>query len=294
MVDELRKLLDLVQRTLGADDVRAEIGGRDPDGEQAVWAPLTHGWRVVAVFDEPPDDPAAKRERLETLVRPFEEVTPSVKMPGEGFGPAKQRALDEELDAVAERAGARAAIVFDERSPVLWGSSVPRAGGWDVDAMERARALAAEVSEAGLDPAHWLAEGAPSEKALEELGVDATVAQRWSHRLHRLSGLAPDWTTSEWREALQVARAVVAARAECRGGRAPDRVSTHEDDYGVFARGFAQIYLCALVYDGPFSELHAEGALVRALPHVEGLVLALPPVDPPPRTAAKVIPLRRR
>lgn len=293
-MDELRRLLDVVRRTLDADDARAEVGGRDPDDARVVWAPLAGGWRVCAIFREPPADPAEKRERLAALVAPFEEVAARAERPMGGLGPAKQRELDEELDLVAERAGARAALVFDERSPVLWGSSVPRAPGWDVDTMERARALAAEVSGAGIDPAIWLAEGAPDEGQLEQLGIDATVAQRWSHRLHRLADLAPDWKVGDWREALQVARAVVAARAECRGGSAPERVSTDDDDYGVFARGFAQIYLCALVYDGPFSELHAEGALVRALPHIETLVLALPPVEPPPRTAAKVIPLRRR
>lgn len=292
-MDELRRLLDVVRRDLDAADARAEVGGREPEDDRLVWAALGNGWRVVAVYDEPPGDRDAKKERLIALIRPFEELTARVDVPGEAFGPARQRALDEELDALSERAGARAAVVFDERSPVLWGSSVPRAPGWDVDAMERARTLAAEVARAGIDPAHWLAEGAPDEKELEELGVDATVAQRWSHRIHRLSDLAPEWRVSDWREALQVAKAVVAARAECRGGRAPERVSAHDEDFGVFARGFAQIYLCALVYDGAFSELHAEGSLVRALPHVEALVLALPPVDPPPK-AAKVIPLRRR
>lgn len=292
-MDELKKLLEIVRRDLAADDVRAELGGRDPDDETVVWAPLAPGWRIVAVFDEPPADADERRARLGTLVRPFEDVVARVDVPSGGLGRARQTEVDEELDALAERAGARAALVFDERSPVLWGSSTLRASGWDLDAMERARALADEVTRAGLDPAEWLADGAPTEAELNEAGVDETVAQRWTHRFHRLSDLAPTWKLAEWREALTVAHAVSAARAQCRGGRAPERVSDHADDWGVFARGFAQIYLCALVYDGPFSELHAEGSLVRALPHVETLVLALPPVDPPPR-AAKVIALPRR
>lgn len=294
-MDDLRKLLDIVRRDLAATDVRAELGGNDPSDPRFVWAPLAPGWRVVAVFDSPPADAAERRRRLAALLEPFEHVTPRADVPTSagGLGRAKQIEVDEELDALAERAGARAALVFDERTPVLWGCSMPRAPGWDLEAMERARALAHDVTRAGFDPARWLAEGAPIEAALDAAGVDATVAQRWSHRFHRLSDLAPDWKLADWREALQVAMAVGAARAQCRGGRAPERVSEHADDWGVFARGFAQIYLCALVYDGPFSELHAEGSLVRALPHLETLVLALPPVDPPPR-AAKVIALPRR
>ncbi|HEY8430214.1 MAG TPA: hypothetical protein VIL20_17655, partial [Sandaracinaceae bacterium] len=280
---------------LDAADARAEIGGREPDDPRIVSAPLAAGIRICAVFDEPPADRAAKHERLASLIAPFEDVAARIEVPGSaGLGLARQNELDADLDALAERAGARAAVVFDERSPILWGSSVPRARGWDVDAMERAHALATEVAGAGIDPARWLAEGAPDEETLAELGVDATKAQRWSHRFHRIAELAPHWKAADWREALQVARAIVAARAECRGGHAPERFSAHDDDFGVFARGFAQIYLCALVYDGPFSELHAEGSLVRALPHIETLVLALPPVDPPPRAAAKVIPLRPR
>ena len=290
-MDELRKLLEVVRRDLSAADVRAEIGGRDPEDPRLVWAPLAPGWRVVAVFDAVPEDPDALRERLEALVRPFESAASHAEIPSGGLGAAKQRAVDEELDALAERSGARAAMVFDERSPVLWGSSSQRANGWDIDAMERARDLASEMPPRASIRHDWLAEGAPEEHELREAGVDETVAQRWSHRLHRLSELAPDWRTADWQEALQIATAVTAARAECRGGRAPERVSADDDEWGVFARGFAQIYLCALVYDGAFSELHAEGALVRSLPHVETLVLALPPVDPPPK-AAKVIRIR--
>jgi hypothetical protein len=287
-VDDLHRLLELVRRDLGADDVRAEVGGRDPESERVVWAALSPGWRVVATFDQPPANLDEKRERLQVLVEPFEHGTGKIEVPSGGLGIAKQHALDEELDALAERTGARAAVVFDERSPVLWGSSGPRARAWDLDSMERVRSLATEMSGEGIDAARWLGDETPD---LE--GVDETLAQRWMHRIHRFKDIAPEWKRSEWHDALQVAIAVSIARAECRGGRAPDRVCAHEGDWGVFARGFAQIYLVALVYDGAFSELHAEGPLVRALPHIETLVLALPPVEPPPR-AANVISLRRR
>lgn len=291
-MDELLRLLDIVRRELGADDAHLEVGGRDPQSDHTVWVALATHWRVVATFGRRPSDPRGLQERLELLVEPFQETLRRVRVPiGAGLT-AKQLELDEALDALAERAGARAALVFDERSPVLWGCSAPRASGWDLDAMERVRGLAADLQNAGLSPEDWLADGPPTATILREAGLDETVTQRWSHRIQRLAELAPDWERAEWREALQIATAVGAARAECRGGKAPERVAAHEDDWGVFAKGFAQIYLLALVYDGPYSELHAEGPLVRALPHIETLVLSLPPVEPPPR-GAKVIALRR-
>jgi hypothetical protein len=56
---------------------------------------------------------------------------------------------------------------------------------------------------------------------------------------------------------------------------------------------FAGIYLLVVVFDGPFDELRAERAILEALPRVERLVLALPPLDPSPSTGAGVIALRR-
>ena len=65
-----------------------------------------------------------------------------------------------------------------------------------------------------------------------------------------------------------------------------------EDDLGWLARDFAGIYHVILVYDGPFSELAAAGVMRRALPTIEKLVLALPPIDPSPK-GARVLPFRR-
>lgn len=284
-MDELTKLLDVVRSSLSAVDARAEVGGRDPEDPHLVWTPLAPGWRIVAVFETPPEDAEEKRKRLEALVRPFEDLGERVEVPSGTLAPVKERTVDEALDALAERAGARAALVFDERSPVLWGSSSLLVKGWDVDWMERTAALTGEIARAGLDPAAWLAGQAPSEQELGAAGIDETIARRWGHRLERLARSGEGWGEEEWRKALRISTAVSAVRAECRGGRAPERVSRVEEGWGVFAREFAQIYACALVYDGTFSELHAEGALVRALPHLETLVLALPPIEPPPRRA---------
>jgi hypothetical protein len=64
--------------------------------------------------------------------------------------------------------------------------------------------------------------------------------------------------------------------------------------YGYVARSFAAIYVLVLVFDGPFDELRAKGAIAHALPTIERLVLALPPVDPEPPMAGAVAMRRRR
>lgn len=62
--------------------------------------------------------------------------------------------------------------------------------------------------------------------------------------------------------------------------------------FGVVARSFAAIYVVILAFDGEFEELRAKRALQHALPAIERLVLALPPLEPPPRIGG-VVALRR-
>ena len=289
-MDELLRLLEYIERDFGASEARAQIGGRDPSDARTLSAAFGPAWRVVVTFAAPIENREQLAQQLDSLLRPFadrdELVSPSV---ADRAALRKQAELDDALDALAERGGARAALVFDDRSPVLWGCSFDRAPDWDLDAMQRLRSFVHDVSVSGIDPIAWLVGNAAEEIAAHPL--DETLLERWSHRARRLRAFAPDWSETEWRDAAQVATAVLTARRECKGGRAPERVATSADDWGVFAKGFAQIYLIALVFDGPYSELHAEGAVVRALSHIEVLVLALPPVEPPPR-GAKVISLR--
>lgn len=54
------------------------------------------------------------------------------------------------------------------------------------------------------------------------------------------------------------------------------------------ARPFAGLYYIALAFDGDISEPTALGALLHAMPIVERLVLALPPIEPPPG-GAKIV-----
>ena len=71
-----------------------------------------------------------------------------------------------------------------------------------------------------------------------------------------------------------------ARREPSRGASA--RWAHHETQFGYFARGFANIYLLVVVFEGAFSELYVESAVVHALPAIEQLLLALPPLDPGP------------
>ena len=81
-------------------------------------------------------------------------------------------------------------------------------------------------------------------------------------------------------------RAVLAVRAlpdlaALRKGRHVRSVA-RDAEVPFVAHSFASIYLLVVVYDEPFDELRAERAIVDSLPRIERLVLALPPLDPPP------------
>jgi hypothetical protein len=93
-------------------------------------------------------------------------------------------------------------------------------------------------------------------------------------------------------------RAVLAARAlpEIAALR-KGKLLRHMDRQGevpFVAHSFASIYLLVLVYENSFDELRAERAMVDAIPRVERLVLALPPLDPqPPYEGAGAVAMRR-
>lgn len=81
-------------------------------------------------------------------------------------------------------------------------------------------------------------------------------------------------------------RAVLAARAlpdiaALRKGKHLRSVA-RDAEVPFVAHSFASIYLLVVVYDQPFDELRAERAIVDSLPRIERLVLALPPLNPPP------------
>jgi hypothetical protein len=67
---------------------------------------------------------------------------------------------------------------------------------------------------------------------------------------------------------------------------------TLADGAECLARSFGGIYVLTLAFRGALSEPVAMGALIHAVEAVERLVLALPPIEPPP--GGKVIRLPRR
>jgi len=59
-----------------------------------------------------------------------------------------------------------------------------------------------------------------------------------------------------------------------------ESTSVREGEAPYLSRSFASIYRVVLLFAEPFSEVHADGHLVRALPIIEKLTVALPPQDP--------------
>jgi len=149
----LLRFLELVIRELGATDARVEIGGRDPDDPRLVFRPIPSGGRVVAVFATPPSDPEASGARLSALMESFftvaDHAAASVPPPSKTPADIAQRRLVDELGRLRERAGARAAVVFDVESPVVWGMSPQESPGLEsrfADTMDRVRQAHAELS----------------------------------------------------------------------------------------------------------------------------------------------------
>jgi hypothetical protein len=221
--ESLLGFLELVQRELGGVDARAEFGGQEPSDPKVVWHSPEPGFRIIVLFEAAPQDPEMAVRRLTTLTDTFLHSS-DLPRAGRDAARATELHLDDALRELSERAGAVAAVVVDETSPVLWGSSLPR-------------------------------EGAPS--------VDALV----------FAAAHPDLSASDG--ARVTGRALAAVRAN------PKEHLVQKPGFGFVSRPFATIYHLVLSFAGPLSELQADGAMVRALPHIERLVLALPPVDPP-------------
>jgi hypothetical protein len=88
------------------------------------------------------------------------------------------------------------------------------------------------------------------------------------------------------RKAVAAIRALPETATLHKGGHV--HVTVNEPGFGYVARSFAAIYVLVVVYDHPFDELGAERAVRAALPAIERLVVALPPLDPEPRMAGVV------
>lgn len=298
--DTVHRLLEVVQRELEAADARLEIGGRPPDPAHCLWCDLKEGWRLVTVFATPPSDRAAAQQRLEALAETFGDLSPDVALSrfgGQDLRAVAQRRLDDELHALALRTGALRALVLDDRSPILWGTSEPREAREDVETAVTTATAAEAAAQLELALEDWV-DGDPAELAAElrARAIEPAVATRLELAIRQLRDASRRQGKSAWRHHVLAMRAVAAVRQSLEAeptGRAGHRTLVHrEDGFGYFARGFASIYLAILVFDSRFSELHAEGGLLQALPRIERMVLALPSTDPPP-AGGKVVRLPR-
>lgn len=285
------RFLELVRKELGADDARAELGGRDPDDPRLVWTNLAGGWRLVGVFDEPPNDRAGVQAQLDRLVEGFSQqvVHPSSMPPAPTVDVAFRR-LDVALEALRSRTGGVAVVLIDVDSPVLWGSSEPQRHADEVESLVHVgRALDAALHR-GLDlDAIFAFDAHTLPTRLTDLGVDYEQAGLLGRAMLPIDG---NTTTVRHHLLTSLAVARVRRKADAPSHAHAGRWVCHEKQFGYFARCFANIYLLIDVFEGPFSELHVESAVVHALPSIEALVLALPPFDPPPK-AGRVVKLRR-
>jgi hypothetical protein len=173
--------------------------------------------------------------------------------------------------------GAIRAVVLDDRSPIVFGDSHDPMPGLDVsDASFASRLLAqapgklAAIADAVEDP---------------QLDVDVGLDDRALRQLEAVSRPPRGITRID---ELRLLAAIGAVRET----NLKDRVLDTKGDVPHLARTFANIYRVLLVFEKPFSEMHADGHLVRALPAIEKATLALPPLDPVRR--AKVERLRPR
>jgi hypothetical protein len=282
-MNALLRFLEYVRRELGADDVRGEIGGREP-GSDVISGMMPGGIRVVAIFDAPPANIDSLRTKLQALVESFasiqarEDVTPS-SAPRAGAG----HDLDDALDALAQRARAQGALVIDDSSPVIWGSSLVPHGPEDVEEAIAVSRIASAFGAFGLDVFELLSADAETVRArLMAAGPnDTTALVRDLERLRELDDRVLD------RRHIAAMRAIAAVR-DAEGKGAPKM----PPGLHVMVREFANIYRLVLVFEAGFSELHAEAALIHALPAIERLVTLLPPRDPI-SGGAKVAVLRR-
>lgn len=280
----ITRLLDLITRELGALETRIEFGGTPPDDPSTLWTSLPAGWRVVSRFATPPEDAKQLSLKLRQVAGSFFEVPPAPPQPNPGgYANWTTRRLDDELCALAARTGAATAVVIDFQSPVLWGTSEPRIGDESVTSAHKVAQLAQMAERGGVR----LVELA----ALPDDQVDEVLTRSEMNEASRVT-LRREIGRLRALDATQRFAEVLTSRAIARVRRpgtedAPAsghfREVVHEDELGYLARSFSGIYVLLLVFKNTYSELHAEAALLHALPVIERLVFALPPIEPPPK-----------
>ncbi|MCA9628518.1 MAG: hypothetical protein KC766_12660 [Myxococcales bacterium] len=278
------RLLEVVRAQLGAADARLEIGGLDPDDPHLVWVNLEDSERVVVVFEDPPEDREAQRERLVALLNTFAETLSGVE-PGEAMqrhAPPDRR-LEQVLDALRSRCGASLALIVDEQSPMLWSRS-GLGSGFDRDLLLDVLATSRACQELGL----LFGELVRLEPEELQVQIQAALKQGSASR-HRQRELVTRIERARGEiDVEQVDRALAAAalvELVTQQQRGSDRFAVEAPGRVHVGRRITGIYWVALTVEASWSELQTEAALRDLLPGIERLVLALPPFDPPPRGA---------
>ncbi len=259
--DPLERLISLVRRELGADDVRVLEGSLPAvAAPNVIHADLVDGRRLAVAFASAPASREALVRRLDMLLLTFaQSLEEDLASPDRREPRASAvQSLREELRALVQRAQAVDAVVIDANSPVVWGSAVEelpvRHDLGNVELMDVSRH---QLVESGRP-----AEGDPfSEDETPEPppGANATLTARAIREVRALPGLGE---IPKGRHLTHTAR---------------------DETFGCVARSFAGIYVLIVVYDRPFDELRAERTIGESLPRVERLVLALPPSTRSPR-----------
>jgi hypothetical protein len=197
------------------------------------------------------------------------------------------RRLDDALEGLRARTGAVAVVVFDGNTPILWGSSEGTREFVNVDELARVGSALNVARDRGVTLDQLTVRDADALlSVLRNRGVDRVVEELLAFLVAR------NQDESVVRHRLLTALAIAGIRAKVHRGDHARNVH-HEAQYGFIARGLANIYQIAVIFAGPFSELHVESAILHALPTIEELLFALPPVDPPP-SQGQVIRLRPR
>jgi hypothetical protein len=299
-VDDLLRFLDLVSRELKCEDAHFELGGDDPSEPDRISCPVPGGWRVVARFDAAlePEHRETRTNKLAGLIDAFSGTGPELRLRSPRLrSPSASQELDAALGLLAEKAEALRAVVIDEDSPVLWGSSEQPPGPEDVETAMWIGELADSAAAVGMDTGELvelveLAASDPSRNkdALRERLAEVEprkLRERLIRKLPLVAELGSHRDTEAWTAHFVTCRAIAAVR------RAPEHHEAIEDDLGWLARDFGGIYHVILVYDGRFSEIGAARMMQRALPAIEKLVLSLPPIDPTPK-GARVLQFKAR
>lgn len=284
------RFVALAKRELQADDVRVlTMGEAAPEASNVLVARLPDGRHIVASFATEPKDRDALERRLAMLASTFADALAAPPSEKVRARPRPASSLHEELKALAQRARALDVVVIDTDSPVVWAcASVP--------ARPRARneLLLRDVSDREL-AAHLDDDSGPLQDV--DSAGPFSGADRKSHPDESMAVMADSIKDDEETESEATRRSISAVRSLPLDGLHKGRHLRHverEKDF-FLAMSFSGIYILVLVFEAEFDELRAERAATDALPRIERLVQALPPLDPdPPQPMGGVVALRAR